>query len=280
MSVTRAIFRPIYAGCDALSKLRELPGSFGVDATSHVVYAGLRVFRAAAQAHTPALDQSIHFLRFAQDFNSKVIAVPKTWDDFMKAMKDIPTSVAGFQQISKVKSLQVVSALTGGIAKTIGFVEYMDKLGVTNIPYEIPYLGTIAAQVGGSKLFSTTLSQVCKIRAIKTPLSQFTCVVRIIISIATCCNDWNRALIVAQPGQELTPAQKQENNRITFAGRNCIFKCAAEVSKLVFISAGASATPLLLAFDVFSGVLHISAALFEIYWIQENAVRYPTWLIA
>ena len=303
MSISRVIGRPLYVGCDAISKLRKMPNCFGIDSMSHLAQRVLHIIEQSyAHQHieAPRLVSALFFLSEARNVISKVVTVPKTWQELAKSMENVPQDWDALKLACtqhKVESLMAclrgVSNLTGAVSKTIGLVEYAQKLKLHQIPSEIPYLGAVAAKMGESRVFGMVGN--LGIKRLKTPLSYFTSGVRIVIHVATFVQDsrlTKKPLIVPSLGSELTEHQKKvnaerEKNNLKkdYAIHNCFFRCMGEIGKTFFIYFGTAytatlvASPLLAAGLVFS-VIQISGALFDIYCCnpKTKVINFPAWL--
>lgn len=307
MSLIRTIGRPVYTCFDAVSKLREMPFGAGDDAIVNAVGTTFKIAGETFLKDTStgkSLLQGAFILQGVRDVISKVVSVPKSWDDLSKAMKKMPTNTKAL--ISNLKNYKVAclkgfATVTGAVGKTIGMIDYTSKWFNNAILVDLPQLAPLAATLGEYRVFnilssagSTGLNvfNAMGCKKIKNPLAYVTGTVKIIANITELYNQVQEEAAdankkphnpLSQHDFECLDVERQkketENDQNYYKYGLCFFKCTTELVKMYFTYVGGGAKGNLpRVVGVIGAIIQNSDMLFSIYKLQRQKVNFPAWL--
>lgn len=305
MSLTRVIGRPVYAFFHAVSQLHKVPFAAGDDAIANAVGSTFKIAAETCFKDQPigkSLQQGASILQNVRDVISKVISVPKSWDELAKAMQKMPvtTEALGLAlRHSKVACLKALAVTTGALGKTIGAIDYTSKWFNNSILIDLPQLAPLAAKLGEYRVFDMLgsagatgmhLFSAMGCKRIKNPLAYVTGTVRIITNLADLYKQvreeaTDKKLEPHEPVEtfneftKLGVTEEKTNDQRYYKYRLCFFKCTTELVKMYFTYVGGGAKGNIpRAVGFLGAIIQNSDMLFGIYKLQKTKVDYPKWL--
>lgn len=225
----------------------------GIDAFRHLLRSATLIAKENNLVDAALADDVIKICDEARDFNSKVLFAP--WS-VLTALKT-PKNYEEFQTFVKKNkcvneffgALRVVSNLTGGINKFIGFFDYFARLGC-----RVPFITRLASGAGSSTVFGYGVGK---------SLSYITPSLRIVTTLSEGWRDRNEE----------------------FGLVKCFYTCSIEVIKLFYVHTGGkkfpkgSASGGLVPYAALAlSMIHISKPIFDHYVIAKKEINYPGWM--
>lgn len=245
--------RLAYGAVDVATVVQKTIG--GIDGFRHLLRSATLIAKENNLIDGALANDIIKVCDEVRDFNSKVLFAP--WA-VLAALKT-PKNYQEFQDFVRDNKcvneffglLRVVSNLTGGINKFIGFFDYFARLGC-----RVPFITRLASGVGSSTVFGYGVGK---------SLSYITPSLRIVTTLSEGWRDYK--------------------NKEEFGLVKCFYTCSIEMIKLFYVHTGGkkfpkgSASGGMLPYAALAlSIIHISNPIFKHYVMDKKEIKYPKWM--